>query len=108
MQSSTEVCNFCQEPVDDEALIVRDGAISVGVHVRLVQGNRRYSGRLGTVIGTSLIFPSVFIVRVGDETLQVRHDHLMLASRIDSNKHYRELYEHRIRCDRYEYPASRL
>lgn len=55
------------------------------------------------------MFPGVFLVKLHDgSVLKVRYDHMMLAERIEKSKHYRELYEHRLAADKYEYPASNV
>ncbi len=56
----------------------------------------------------SWTFPNVYVVKDLETGVSypTRHDQFMFEDRIQSDIHYRELYEHRLVADKYEYPET--
>ena len=107
-ETDTKPCLFCGKPVRNAVFIADTGDFYIGREVRFAQGDRSLSGRLGVLgkLWMKEAFPGVYLVTDQESGLthRARFDHLMFVDRIDEDEHYRELYEHRLRCDEYEYP----
>jgi hypothetical protein len=103
-------CKICGKPCAADTFLYDSVDFYVGQKVRFVQGNRALSGKLGVVVEAfqPSFYPGLYVVNDGEQDRIVRHDHLMFDHRIETNIHYRELYQHRLVADSYEYTEMRL
>ncbi len=108
-EEAQNLCVLCGKQYSIDTFSVRNTDYFSGRQIRFIQGNRKLSGHLGVIEKPwmSWTFPNVYVVKDLETGVSypTRHDHMMFNDRIESDIHYRELYEHRLLSDKYEYQA---
>ena len=107
---SYSVCILCGKTCSNESFSVDPGDFYAGRKIRFVQGDWRRAGKLGIILRpfSVTMFPGLYVADLDGHEVRVRWDHCMFDDRLQSDIHYRELYEQRMLAANFQYKEYKV